>query len=190
MNWLAHLVLSEATPAFRVGNVLADVLTIGELRALPDAFQAGIARHRAIDSFTDKHAVYRRSVARLQPPFRRYGGVIIDVVYDHLLTVDWDRYSDTPLELFAADVQRDVDLCRPQIPEKVHPLFERMHTGAWLTSNSDLEGVRVTLNRISKRLRRPFDLGAAANPLSREYDALSEDFREFFPQIRTRFVHS
>ncbi len=187
MNWLAHLVLSEATPAFRVGNVLADVLPIGELRILPDAFQGGIARHRAIDSFTDKHAVYRRSVARLHPPFRRYGGVVIDIFYDHMLTTTWDRYCDVPLVQFVAEFHRDVDACRSEIPPDIHPLFERMRTGAWLTSYGDLNGVRITLDRVSRRLRRPFDLGAATDELRREYAALSEDFLEFFPQIRAHF---
>jgi len=187
MNWLAHLVLSEATPSFRVGNILADVLPIGELRELAEPFQAGIARHRAIDSFTDKHDVYRHSVARLRPPFRRYGGVIVDIFYDHMLTKTWDTHCDTPLDQFVAEFHLAVDSCRQEIPASVYPLFEHMRTGGWLTSYGDLDGVRVTLDRISRRLRRPFDLGAATTELHREYEALGMDFAEFFPQIRAKF---
>jgi acyl carrier protein phosphodiesterase len=189
VNWLAHLVLSDSQPAFRVGNVLADILPIGELRELPEPFQAGIARHRAIDSFTDRHAAFRRSVARLQPPFRRYGGVIIDIVYDHLLTVNWRLHGGTDLHEFVAQFHNDVELCRADIPANAYQLLEHMRAGEWLTSYGDLDGVRVTLSRMSRRLRRPFDLGAATDEVRREYAAIGQDFSEFFPQIRARFPH-
>jgi acyl carrier protein phosphodiesterase len=187
MNWLAHLVLSEPDPAFRVGNVLADILPITEIRQLPESFQAGIARHRAIDSFTDKHPIFRQSVARLNPPFRRYGGVVMDIFYDHLLTTRWLQHNETPLRDFVAQFHADVEVCRPEIPAHAYAILHRMRSGQWLTSYGDIDGVRLTLTRMSMRLKRPFDLGSAADELQRHYVALDQDFAEFFPQIRTQF---
>jgi len=187
MNWLAHLVLSEPDPAFRVGNVLADILPITEIRQLPEAFQAGVARHRAIDSFTDKHPVFRQSVARLDPHFRHYGAVVMDIFYDHLLTAQWPEHSDAQLNEFVAQFHADVESCRTDIPTDAYAILRRMRTGQWLTSYGDIDGVRLTLNRMSLRLRRPFDLGSAADELERHYPELSQDFAEFFPQIRTQF---
>jgi len=187
MNWLAHLVLSEPDSAFRVGNVLADILPIGELRQLPAAFQAGIVRHRAIDSFTDKHPVFRASIARLDPKFRRYGGVLMDIFYDHLLTAQWSRHGGLPLHDFVAQFHADVETCRLEIPAGAYTILQRMRTGEWLTSYGDVAGVRMTLNRMSKRLRRPFDLASAADELDRHHVALERDFAEFFPLIRSHF---
>jgi acyl carrier protein phosphodiesterase len=187
MNWLAHLVLSEPAPAFRVGNILADILPIGEIRELPEPFQLGVARHRAIDAFTDSHPIFKRSVARLEPPFRRFGGVIMDVFYDHALTRSWDRYCGAPVGEFVAGFHLDVEACRRQIPAGAYAILVRMRTGAWLTSYGDLDGVRTTLGRISKRLRRPFDLSAAADVIELNYDALVEDFEAFFPDVISRF---
>jgi acyl carrier protein phosphodiesterase len=187
MNWLAHLVLSDPIPAFRVGNVLADILPIGELRALPEPFQAGIARHRAIDSFTDKHPVFRRSVARLDATYRRYGGVIVDIFYDHLLTQQWSEHGSAHLQDFVAGFHDDVERVRRDIPPGAYSILHRMKTGAWLTSYGDVDGVRITLNRISKRLRRPFDLGGAAIQLQLHAPAFAQDFAEFFPLIRSHF---
>ena len=34
MNWLAHALLSENTPVFRLGNLLPDFLTAAELQQL------------------------------------------------------------------------------------------------------------------------------------------------------------
>jgi acyl carrier protein phosphodiesterase len=187
MNWLAHIALSEPTPAFRVGNVLADLLQITEIRQLPAAFQAGIARHRAIDSFTDKHPVFRQSVTRLDPQFRRYGFVVMDIFYDHFLSAHWSKHYATPLHDFVAQFHLDVEACRSEIPVDAYSILRRMRAANWLTSYGDVEGVRLTLNRMSLRLKRPFDLGRAADELQRSYEELAQDFADFFPQIRTHF---
>lgn len=187
MNWLAHLVLSEPTPEYRVGNVLADILPVSSLRAMPDPFQAGIARHRAIDSFTDKHPIFRRSVARLDAPFRRYGGVIVDIFYDHLLTAHWSEHSTTQLDRFVAQFHADVDMCRDSIPRDALAVMRRMRSDEWLTSYGDTDGVRLTLSRIARRLRRPFDLGGATKYLEHRREGFDADFGEFFPLIRSHF---
>jgi acyl carrier protein phosphodiesterase len=187
MNWLAHIALSEPTPEFRIGNVLADLLQITEIRQLPVAFQAGVARHRAIDSFTDKHPVFRQSVARLDPHFRRYGFVLMDIFYDHFLSVRWSEHYTLPLREFVAQFHKDIEACRAEIPINAYSILQRMHTANWLTSYGDLDGVRLTLNRMSLRLKRPFDLGSATDELQRNYLGLGQDFADFFPQIRTQF---
>ena len=187
MNWLAHLLLSDPTPEFRVGNVLADLLPIGQLRQLPVGFQAGIAQHRAIDSFTDKHPIFRQSVARLDVRYRRYGPVIMDIFYDHLLTNAWSTYSDAPLEKFVNDFHNDVEAVRADIPRDAYAIFLHMRTGHWLQSYDSVEGVRVTLSRVSRRLRRPFDLAGAADQLLQHATDLGRDFERFFPQIEDKF---
>jgi len=187
MNWLAHLVLSENSPAFKVGNVLADILPIGELRVLPPAYQAGIARHRAIDAFTDKHPIFKQSIGRLDSRYRRYGGVIMDVFYDHFLTANWHTWTEEPVEAFVAQFHEDVESCRREIPAGAYTILLRMDSGRWLTANHSVEGVRTTLERISRRLRKPFDLAGAAGDLAVHRDSLDADFGAFFPQIRSHF---
>jgi acyl carrier protein phosphodiesterase len=106
MNWLAHLLLSEPEAAFRIGNILPDILTRAELQKLSPIFQGGAETHRLIDAFTDCHPVVRRSIGRFVPPFRRFGGILVDVFYDHFLAVDWINYSEVPLGNFCAHVLR------------------------------------------------------------------------------------
>src|SRR5262245_37378391 len=107
MNWLAHLLLSEPSAAFRIGNVLPDILSLAELRCLPAEYLAGAECHWRIDAFTDSHPVFRRSMARLTPPHRRFGGVLMDLFYDHFLAVDWSSHASVPLEQFAQSVYAD-----------------------------------------------------------------------------------
>jgi len=187
MNWLAHLALSDPTPTFRVGSLLPDLLPIAELRALPAPFQDGIAQHRQIDAFTDSHPAFKRSVARLQPPYRRYGRVLMDIFYDHLLTQRWNEYSNVDLQDFLADAYAAFDECRDHVPSNAYAVLRRMRTGNWLGSYGDIAGVHLTLQRMSQRLRRPFDLAGGTVELQRNYDALHQDFAEFFPQAIVRF---
>src|SRR5262245_56107943 len=132
MNWLAHLVLSEPAPAFRVGNLLTDILPITELRALPDPFQPGIERHRAIDAFTDRHPTVKSSSERLNASFRRYGGVIMDIFYDHFLTNSWSHHVAVDLGEFVNAFHDDVEACRVEIPAGAYGILQRMRAGAWL----------------------------------------------------------
>jgi acyl carrier protein phosphodiesterase len=188
MNWLAHLALSEPVPEFKIGNLLADILPITELRELPAAYQPGVLRHRAIDSFTDKHEIFRRSVARLDTRYRRFGGVIMDIFYDHLLTQRWSVHCTQPLKPFVDQFFVDVEACHDSMPAGAYTIFQRMRTGGWLTSYGDIDGVRVTLHRISRRLRRPVDLASAADELERLQVELDQDFALFFPLIRSQFA--
>lgn len=183
MNWLAHLLLSEPTPAFRLGAILPDLVSTAALADLPADFQRGIRRHRVIDAYTDSHAVFRRSVQRLAPPFRRFGGILIDVFYDHFLARDWPSFSDMPLPQFAADVYASFESCRANIPPEAYRGLQQMQAADLLCSYRELSGIAAALGRISSRLRRPFDLAPSVQILERDYDLLHTDFTQFFPEL-------
>jgi acyl carrier protein phosphodiesterase len=184
MNWLAHLHLSEPSAEFQLGNVLPDMLAARELAALPAAFQRGVKCHHAIDAFTDAHPVFRRSVARLSPAYRRFGGIIVDVFYDHFLAANWPAHSPRPLRGCVDAFYASFDVHRADLPVSVWPVLERMREQDWLGSYGDLAGVRIALNRIGCRLRRPRELGACEPELERDYSRFAEDFAAFYPELR------
>ena len=65
-----------------VGGVLGDFVK-GPLPAgLPAALASGVALHRAIDSFADRHPAFIVSRARVSARRRRVGGVLVDLFYD------------------------------------------------------------------------------------------------------------
>lgn len=183
MNWLAHLYLSEPTPAFRLGNLLPDLAPIVALTHLPAEFQAGIQCHRRIDAYTDAHPIFRRSIARLGPPFRRFGGVLVDVFYDHILAREWASFATTPLPEFAAEIYASFDAHWAHVPESARGRLQAMCEADWICSYRDIAGITEALTRIGGRLRRPTDLAASVPIFSREYEAFRRDFAEFFPQL-------
>jgi len=185
MNWLAHLLLSEPTPAFRLGGILPDLVSAPLLAGMPSEFQRGIQRHRQIDAYTDSHAIFRRSVQRLNPPFRRFGGIIMDVFYDHFLSRDWQSFSGTPLTEFASEFYASFESHRADIPPDAYARLEQMQAGDWLCSYGDISGVAQVLQRISSRLRRPVDLAPSISILEHDYNSLHTDFAAFFPELLT-----
>src|SRR5688572_24690517 len=180
MNWLAHLLLSEPTPAFRIGNLLPDFVRPSMLEGLPVDFQRGIECHRRIDAFTDAHPVVRRSLARFQPPYRRFAGIFVDVFYDHFLSQDWGVHASMPLSSSVEEVHAAIETHRDQLPPIAYARLCQMKSDGWLFSYGDRCGVESALRRISTRLRRPFDLGGGIEVLDQNYEALRADFREFF----------
>jgi len=181
MNWLAHLLLSETTPEFRIGNILPDLLSASELRSVPGVFAPGVECHRLIDAFTDRHATVRRSIGRLDPAHRRFGGIIIDVFYDHSLAANWSVHCDRPLDDFVRDVYQSFASCRHEFPPAARAVLQRMSNEDWLGSYRTLDGARYALNRIGNRLRNSVRLGECIPEVSQ--DELHKDFTEFFPLL-------
>ena len=94
MNFLAHALLSGEAEADRVGGLMGDFVK-GPLPAgLPPDLAAGVALHRAIDSFADRHPAFAASRARVSPGRRRVGGILVDLFYDHLLARDWADHGE------------------------------------------------------------------------------------------------
>jgi acyl carrier protein phosphodiesterase len=186
MNWLAHLLLSEPVVEAWIGSVAADWVK-GERRlAFSAGIQRGFALHRVVDHFTDTHPVVERSVARIQSPYKRYAGVLIDVFYDHFLARNWGQYSDMPMRTFVDTVYAAFDAHAPHLPEQVNRGFFYMRRDDWLGSYVSTDGVALTLRRISGRLRPGNLLAEGAEQIAAHYDALNADFLEFFPQLRER----
>jgi acyl carrier protein phosphodiesterase len=183
MNWLAHLYLSEPNAAFRIGNLLPDLAPASALLNLPMDYLRGVQQHRRIDAFTDSHPIFKRSIGRVDPEFRRFGGILVDMFYDHFLARDWPMFSAMPLRDFTNEVYSSFENHRHEIPAEAYGHLERMKSGDWLCSYGDFEGLAVTLGRIGLRLRKPVPLANAVSILKQHYALFEEDFSGFFVEV-------
>ncbi|MBD2327514.1 DUF479 domain-containing protein [Alkalinema sp. FACHB-956] len=181
MNYLAHLHLSDGSPESMIGNLLGDFRKgLCEAQYSP-AIRQGIVLHQQVDIFTDTHAIVRRSKQRMSPKFRRFAGIMLDVLYDHFLSKHWADYSQESLREFV-DRAYDILLTHQAI---LPPLLQRavpvMVDQDWLYSYRDLAGVDLTLRRIARRFKRETPLAQAIEELQHHYPALEADFQAFFP---------
>ena len=183
MNWLAHLYLSEPDAPFKIGNLLPDLASGADLSDLPEPFQRGIRCHREIDVFTDGHPRFLSCVRRFPPPYRRYGGVLTDIYFDHILARDWSDYSAVSLSQFLDDFYRDIETCLPSIPPDACSRLRRMRDEHWLETYHTLSGITDILSRVSRRFRRPFDLTGSKLAFQEQESDFVVDFRAFFPEL-------
>lgn len=164
--------------------MMGDFLKGVDSNGYPAGIQEGIRLHRRIDVFTDAHPVFARSLRRFEPPFRRYGGVLIDVFYDHFLAVHWSSYS--PHESLAAFADRSYAMLSAtsvELPPRMETAVTAMAEQDWLGSYATSEGIDQTLKRMSRRPKRANPLGEAGAQLTLHASGLELDFAEFFPQV-------
>jgi acyl carrier protein phosphodiesterase len=187
MNYLAHMLCSDDTPASMLGNFLADFVKGNVEGRFPCEVVEGIRHHRRADCFTDSHEVFAASRRLISTPRRRYAGVIIDVLYDHFLATSWDQYCSTGLDEFVGRVYENLGQHDVAVPHPVPMVIERMVQEDWLRSYRTVEGIDRTFRRISRRLQRENPLDRAIEELERNYDLLQDHFHSFFPQVMARF---
>lgn len=183
MNYLAHLFLAEPTPEALIGNLLGDFQRGLDRRECSEGMLQGIWLHTQIDHFTDHHPLVKRSRDRIQGPYRRFAGVMLDVLYDHYLSKHWQCYAQQPLEEFIRQVygllQANHNLLPPQLQQAVPSIIAHNLLGSY----GQLQGVERALQRMSRRIKRQNALGQSTVELQRNYTCLEADFLAFFPEL-------
>jgi acyl carrier protein phosphodiesterase len=187
MNYLAHMLCCDQSPASMLGNFIADFVKGDVEGRFPREVAEGIRHHRRADCFTDSHEVFGASRRLISGPRRRYAGVIIDVLYDHFLATNWDQYCSTGLDEFVGRVYENLGRRRCMVPHPVPMVIEKMAREDWLRSYGTVDGIDRTFRRISRRIVRENPLDSAIEELERNYDPLRDHFRSFFPQVLAQF---
>ncbi len=183
MNFLAHFLLSSASPSLMAGNFLGDFVKGKQYTAFPEDVARGILLHREIDYHTDTHPVFLQSKHRLVPTYGHYAGVVVDMFYDHLLAVHWKQYGAQSLPVFAAYVYEQLEAYWHLLPEKAAYVLSYMAKHNWLLSYARLEGIQQALEGMSKRTKFASGMEHAAESLKKDYAAFEEEFHLFFPQV-------
>ena len=183
MNFLAHLHLGRHTPEFLLGSLLGDFVRgrVEDDQFTPE-IREGIRVHRSIDGFTDNNTYWKTSKYRLPKPLRRYAGIIVDVFYDHLLMLHWQKYADFELTEFIHLSNRAVQSGREHLHPEWYPFFDRFVSEDWLTSYGTMDGIGIALKRISKRSTRLAPMAGSEMELKKNFVQFEEDFLTFYPE--------
>ncbi len=92
MNLLAHAVLASPGDESMAGNLIADFVRQPEVELMSPGLRAGVMQHRRVDAFTDRHPNVLQSVRRLSARWGWFAGILIDMYYDHVLSVEWEQH--------------------------------------------------------------------------------------------------
>ena len=183
MNFLAHLFLSCDEEDLLIGNFIADFIRNNEVATYPQSIQDGIRLHREIDTFTDSHPLVRQSVKRLQPFHHKYAPVVIDIMFDHPLANNWERYSSQSLGIFANGVYGVLNNRMEELPLKLRQRLPGMIQANWLEAYGSNQGILFTLKKMDERTSFPSNFSNALTHLNLDYDAYNSEFQQFFPDL-------
>lgn len=185
MNFLAHALLAGDQPALIVGGVIGDWIKGPLPGVLPEDLARGVALHRAIDSFAESQPAFCRSRARISAARRRYAGVLVDVIYDHLLARDWALFHHQPLEVYCSEVYGLIRHRLNELPVASHPALTMMANEDWLTSYAQIEGIADVLLRMSRRARQPNPLANGELEFLSDVDGFAGDFFSWLDDAKT-----
>ncbi len=184
MNFLAHIYLSGDNDLIKIGNFMADGIRGHDYLKFPKEVMKGILLHRAIDTFTDAHPIFRQSKHRLHENYGHYSGVVIDIFYDHFLAKNWANYSDEPLEDFAANFYKSLETHYDITTEKTKGMMPYMTERNWLVSYATVAGIGMILFQMDHRTKNQGNMKTATKELQQYYTEFEEEFTLFFEELR------
>ncbi|SEG45249.1 ACP phosphodiesterase [Flavobacterium urumqiense] len=183
MNFLAHIYLSGDNDLIKIGNFMADGIRGKHFENYPLEIQKGIILHRAIDTFTDAHPVFRQSTKRLHENYHHYAGVIVDVFYDHFLAKNWNTYSDEKLEDFVSRFYQSLQDNHIILSERTKGMMPYMIEHNWLVSYRTVEGINRILTQMDHRTKNESKMRFATIELLEFYSEFENEFNNFFKEL-------
>lgn len=183
MNYLAHLYLSFGNDEVLVGNFIADKVKGRQVLDYPPGIQKGIVLHRRIDSFTDNHPIAGRSKARIRARYGKFSGIVVDMYYDHFLSVKWEEFSAVPFLQFTRNSYKTLFRYYFIMPPRLKRILPWMAAGNWLFSYRKVENIGLALEGMTSRINVDSGIENGATELKLYYEELRQDFEEFFPLL-------
>ena len=186
MNYLAHFHLSAGNDDLLLGALLGDFVKgplQGERRS---GLEQGIALHRKIDAFTDSHRDLRLTQQLFNPRYRRFAGIMTDVIFDHFLNHHWQQFHPQSLDNFSRDVYHLL-AHSSELPAAARRQADNLARYDVLVGYRHWQTVEAALTRIGQRIRRDNPLATAAAELQRHCAELEQVFLNFYPELQ-RYV--
>ncbi|MFY7951501.1 MAG: ACP phosphodiesterase [Armatimonadaceae bacterium] len=189
MNWLAHVALAGEHPATRLGALLADAVG-RDFTRFPVEFQVGLACHRWVDGWVERHPGMHASRQRVVSLRRRYSAIAVDFLYDHLLASQWDAHCPHPLirweREFVESAQPWVETL--DLPEPARELWKWATDHRILARYHDRDCLSDAMRRFSRRMEArlgvPVDLTAALHDLDNDPNGFESDFQLLWADLR------
>lgn len=183
MNFLAHLYLSGPSDKIKIGNFIADSIKGNKYLDYPEEIQKGILLHRSIDKFTDTHTISHECAKFFNPKYRKYSPVVVDIIYDHFLARNWDKYHTEKLHSFVN--KTNILLLKNYfiLPAKMKKILPFLIKNKRLENYASIEGINTILEIMPKYTSLPKHNEYAIEQLKNKYEQLDSMFDEFFTDI-------
>ncbi|MGJ8685873.1 MAG: ACP phosphodiesterase [Spongiibacteraceae bacterium] len=198
MNYLAHFQIAHSlapnsepaeTAGLLIGALLGDFIK-GPLKGdLPQHWETGIRLHRRIDALTDSHQLVSDCLGLLPPHYRRFGGIMLDVCFDHILSEHWASYHSEPLSEFNQRCYQTVLQEKTHYPAAAQRQIRILAEHDVLGQMSDWRVIERMLSRIGDRFKVATPLGECGPTLAANLPAIQKCFIALYPQLHQQLAH-
>ena len=186
MNYLGHLVLSGNDPEILFGNFIADAIKGKSYIKWPENIKKGILLHRYIDNFTDNNYHYLLGKRRFYEKFPKVGGIVNDILYDHLLWKYEHKNQTLQLNQKVIRFYKILDDFTEKMPEKINHLYTYMRRDNWLNNYQYEEGMRKILENMGKRIKYSKNLALSFEIYKNSSLDFEKEFDLFYNEIKDK----
>ncbi len=183
MNFLAHFHLAWPDASIMAGSLEGEYYKgrLDDTSSHPLAI--GIRHHRAVDAYTDTHPALTHLKNRFPTRLRRYAGILVDLSFDHYLTLHWNQFSNTPLPVFCDTVHAALAQAQPHLGERASAMHARLVEHELLSLYAHWDTIPRAARNIGQRFRRDNPFVDINDELSALRPALETAFLEFYPEL-------
>ena len=193
MNYLAHVLLSGSELEWQLGGFLGDFIKgpiaseqILDQQGLPWSLSVarGVALHRTLDAYVDQLPAYKHCIELLGPEYRRIGGIVMDVIFDHLLVNHWDNFGDQELLMFSRQFYRFCDDQHERLPVRAAGFIRAATDHDLFVAYGRADIISSVLGRIASRLKYATNLEEAGELALDKLD----DFEPHFLEVMSLLI--
>ena len=182
MNFLGHLYFSNNQTELMYPNLYGDFVKGSDLSSYPERIQKGILLHRKIDDYIDRHSIILELARFLYPKLPKITGIAIDLYFDHLLAIHWDKYHSTPLMTFIErfnSIEEDRFLFEN---EHFWMVMDKMKAGEWLKHSESMYGLTKSCEGVSRLISFENELSKAPKIFIEHQDRIEKTFFDFMEE--------
>ncbi len=188
MNFLGHLYLSGDDTNTQLGNFIGDYVKGKQYESYPASVAKGILLHRKIDAFTDSHAMVHQSANRLKSHYGRYAGVVVDMLYDHLLAKNWSDYHATPLHQYVSEIHELLVRNYLLLPKRVKLFLPFLIASRRIETYATPNGIQTALDIMVKHTSLPDHSDFAIACLEKYQQQFYQEFTLFMEDIKAYII--
>ena len=165
------------------GNYIGDGIKGSNLNVYSEPVRRGVRFHRFIDSFTDDHTQVKEAKKLFYPTQAKFSGVVVDVLFDHFLAINWADYSDEVLSDFAMRCYNTVENFDAPMPERSSRFYYYMRRENILHSYQNASDVTRVFRGMDSRTRFESNMSESINDMQGNEQKVENLFHSFFPEL-------
>ncbi|MBK8244686.1 MAG: DUF479 domain-containing protein [Saprospiraceae bacterium] len=119
----------------------------------------------------------------LRPAVHKYAPVAADILLDHLLFKNWNRYVDKDYDEFADHIYQLLLSQLNFFPDKAKFITERMVNGLWLNQYKSIEGIQDVMTRMNRKATFEVDFNQSVQVFTDQFEIFEHHFLSFFDDM-------